>query len=112
MVSHFVRYDVRLGKIARRLEFLLQAVIETQVDLDLPIQWAVKRPHAGIARAAARRVLRAENHQLRRDILLTYPPELTCPDILCVGEHDGDKLKPLFFRRSCLVFNFLDLAAT
>ncbi len=44
VMTDLVRDDVRLREIARRLEALLQLVVEHHIDVDLLVERAVERP--------------------------------------------------------------------
>jgi len=47
VVPHLVRDHTGLGEIARRVETRLHLFVESEVDVDLLVTGAVKRPHGG-----------------------------------------------------------------
>ena len=111
MVTHFVRNDVRLREIAGRLELALEGVIKPQVDVDLAVRRAIEGPHSGVAHPAPGGVAVPVDHEFGHRVRQPDAVELLLPDILRVGQHDGDEFEQPFFFRRALVADLPDLSA-
>ena len=65
MVPDLVRDHIRLREVTRRAEPRAHGLVELQVDVDLAIARAIKRPHRRLAGAAGGRRGTAKQHQPR-----------------------------------------------
>ena len=99
MVTHFVRHDIGLGKLARCAQLVAQRLVKAQVDIDLLVAGAIERTHGGLTRAAGRGGCTPKQHQLGLLVLGSTLLEHIFPDIFRVGQYGGHKLGHAVIRR-------------
>src|SRR5512140_787922 len=86
-MADLVRHDIVLCEIPRRLEALLQHLVETQIDVDGLVLGTVERSGGRLSEAAGRLRSAAEHHQLGRSVLGAPLAEDLGPCVLGAGEH-------------------------
>jgi len=77
VMAHFVCDHIGLREIARRAEPRLKLLEELQVEIDLPVERTIERPHRGLSGAASRACRLVVEHESRRLVAL----ELARPHI-------------------------------
>ena len=88
VMADLMRDDIGLGHVARRVEAVLQLLVEVEVDIDLLVVRAVERAHLRQPSAAGRAHAAGEQHQLGIAIALAVARQDIPPDILGVAEND------------------------
>ena len=93
MMADFVCNNVRLRKIARRVELAIEVVIKAEVDVDLLIGPALERTHPRVAGTTCRRILATIHHELGCVVLLSDADKLLRPDVFRICQDDLDELQ-------------------
>jgi hypothetical protein len=85
-----MRNHVGLREITWRVEAALQLVIKCEVDVNLLVDGAIKRPHLRLPEATASARRAREDDQFRRHVLAAHGLEHIGPDFFGVVQHLGD----------------------
>src|SRR5262245_2149529 len=107
-MANLMRDDVGLGELATpasdfaAAEAPLDILKERRVEIDLPIDRAVERPHGGLGEAARRLRSTGEHDERRRPVGLAGTREDLCPLRLRASQHGRDKLAHLVACGLCL----------
>ena len=109
MVPDLVRNHIGLGKVARCAQTGFQGVVEAQIDVDLLVRRAIKRPHGGLALATGRGCGAAKQHQRGIAVGGTAFGENVTPYIFGVGQQRFDELLLGVIRRRILRRRLLHL---
>ena len=99
MMPDFMGHHVCLSKISRSAMSVFQIPVETQVDIDLLVTWAVERSHRGLRESTGGLHGTAKEHELRLPVVVAQLPEDRMPGILRIGEHDGNEILHLVVLR-------------
>ena len=98
VVADLMSNHVGLGEFARRMEPSLQLVIEGQIDVDLLIGGAIKRPDGGARQSATLGIdLIREHDQKRLLVGPAGPGEKISPDVLGHGQRRPDEVRLSLF---------------
>jgi hypothetical protein len=92
VVADLVGDDVGLREVPRGPEALAQVAEEREVEIEAVVARAVERPDRGAGHAARRLHRPREEHERRIPVLAVHAREDVAPDVLGVGEHDGDEV--------------------
>ena len=93
VVTDFMRDDVGLGELARRLETLFQLAEEDEVDINLLVARAVKRPHRRLAGAAGGGRHAGKEDQLGFLVGMAAGAKGRIPGVFGRGEHLRDEAR-------------------
>src|SRR3954466_12601317 len=92
VMAELVGDDGGLREITRRAKALVQLLEETEIEIHLLIERAIKRPHRRLSLSAARRGTVAEQYHLGGAEIPTRTLERARPCALRVVEDEGDEL--------------------
>jgi hypothetical protein len=105
-MTHLVGNHIGLGEITRSTVTPFAVFKKGQVDVDLAICRAVKRPHRGTGHAAGRRDRTGEQQQPRFLVGTPGLPEDCMPGILGIRQYHGDKIHELCLPERGLIVTF------
>src|SRR5690606_34141542 len=92
VMADLVCDDIGLREIAGGVVPPRQRIEEAEIEIDPPVGRAIERPDLRIGEAAAGLDAAGEKHELRLRIIAAVGGEQRIPDILGVGQHDGDEI--------------------
>src|SRR6266849_5963836 len=97
VMADLVRQNIRLHKFAGSSETLLQFIEEAQIDVNLLVFRTVKRASGGLGHATRGINAVAKKHELGMPTGNRLTAADLGPGLLCVVEHERDKLQQRFF---------------
>src|SRR4029079_5264330 len=109
VMADLVRDHIGLGEIARRMETVLQLLVEGQVDIDLLVVRAIKRSHRRDTGAASGADAAAIEPERRVAVALAILLEESVPDVFGVGQHDRHELLQVVLARGLGVLDLRSL---
>ena len=97
MVADFVGDNICLREITRGMHPVFEILEKGQIDIEFPVTRTIKGPRGRLGISAGRFHGPSEKHQRRFFIGSAHSPEQLTPDVLGVGQNDGNELGQLIF---------------
>jgi hypothetical protein len=91
VMTDFVGDDIRLGEIARGIQFILQVLIKAEVNVDLLVGGAVERPHRRFGHTAGGLHGTGKQHQFWVNVLPPHLAKQSPPGVFCVRQDNRDE---------------------
>src|SRR5438270_10074188 len=92
VVADFMRDDISLGELARRMEAGLHLLEKREIEVHLLVIRTIEWTGGRAGEPAGRGDPAGVEHEFRFDIGLTATAEYLLPDVLGVGDDDGNKM--------------------